>query len=293
MNIGEPVALDRFSPEALFVVSGIAQYTGAVIAISMFDEIGPASVAWIRVLGSAIVLVAISHRHQHGWTREQVIAAGVFGIAAALMNLFFYLAIDRIHLGKSVVIEFIGPIAVAAAFTRTRRNGVALALAVGGVAVLSGVEIDTEPLGLLFVFLASAMWAAYIVLGRRVAAIDRGLAGLALGLAIGAIAIAPIGAPGSGPVWTTPALLASGLLVGVLSNVVGYGIDQHVLRRIPVRRFAVMLALLPVTAMIVGWIALDQAPTAIDLLGAGLVIAGVLVQERDTLTPTEVEVATA
>jgi inner membrane transporter RhtA len=290
---GEPNALDRFSPEALFVISGIAQYTGAVIAVSMFDDVGPASVAWVRVLSAAAVLMLISHRQQHGWTRDDVIAAAVFGIASALMNLFFYLAIDRIALGKSVVIEFLGPIAVAAAFTRTRRNAVALGLAVLGVIVLSGVELESEPLGLLFVFLASAMWAAYIVLGRRVAALDRGLGGLALGLAIGALAIAPIGAPGSGPMWTTPTLLISGVLVGLLSNVVGYGIDQHVLRRIPVRRFALLLALLPVTAMAVGWMALGQVPTTVDMIGAALVIAGVLVQERDQITITELEASPA
>ena len=293
MSNGEPNALDRFSPEALFVISGIAQYTGAVIAVSMFDDVGPASVAWVRVLGAAVVLMLISHRRQRGWTREAVLAAAVFGVASALMNLFFYLAIDRLALGKSVVIEFIGPIAVAAAFTRTRRNGVALGFAVTGVVVLSGVEIDAEPLGLLFVFMASAMWAAYIVLGRRVAALDRGVAGLALGLAIGAVAIAPIGAPGSGAVWTTPTLLVSGLMVGVLSNAVGYGIDQHVLRRIPVRRFALLLALLPVTAVVTGWIALDQIPSAVDLAGAALVIVGVVVQERDEIDLSELETTPA
>jgi inner membrane transporter RhtA len=238
------------------------------------------------VLAAAIILLAISHRQQHVWTRDQVASAAVFGIASALMNLFFYLAIDRLALGKSVVIEFIGPIAVAAAFTRTRRNGVALVFAVAGVVLLSGVEFDSEPLGLLFIFLASAMWAVYIVVGRRVAALDRGVAGLALGMGIGAVAIAPIGAPGSGPVWTTPMLLVSAVMVGVLSNVVGYGIDQHVLRRIPVRRFALLLALLPVTAVAVGWIALEQTPTPIDLIGASLVIIGVLVQDRDILIPT-------
>lgn len=293
MSDGAPTALDRFSPEALFVVSGIAQYSGAVIAVSMFDDVSPASVAWVRVLAAAVVLLAISGRHQRRWTRAELGAAAVFGIASALMNLCFYLAIDRIDLGKSVVIEFIGPIAVAAAFTRTARNTVALLLAVVGVVVLSGVEIGGEPLGILFIFAASIMWATYIVVGRRVASLDRGVAGLGVGLAIGAIAIAPIGIPGSGPIWTSGTLLISGLMVGILSNAVGYGIDQHVLRRIPVRRFALMLALLPVTAMIVGFIALDQTPSPVDLLGAALVISGVLVQERDVLTPAEVEVATA
>jgi inner membrane transporter RhtA len=276
--------LDRFSPEALFVISGISQYTGAVIAVSMFDEAGPATIAWFRVIGAAVVLLAVSGRHlRSGWTRADLRAVAIFGVATALMNMFFYLAIDRIDLGKSVVMEFIGPIAVAAAFTRTRRNTIALLFAVLGVLVLSGVEIDTEPLGLLFILLASLMWATYIVIGRRVAATDRGVAGLAFGLAVGAIAIAPFGAPGSGHIWATPSLLVAALVVGVFSNAIGYGIDQHILRRIPVRRFALLLALLPVTAMIVGYIALDQRPSTLDLAGAVLVIAGVVVQERDEL----------
>jgi inner membrane transporter RhtA len=202
------------------------------------------------------------------------------------MNLCFYLAVDRIDLGKGVVIEFIGPIAVAAVFTRTRRNLVALLLAVAGVAVLSGVEIDDEPLGLVFIFLAAAMWATYIVVGRRVAALDRGLEGLAVGMVIGSLVLTPFGLLDVGALAGAPALIAVGLLAGVLSNGVGYGIDQHVLRRIPVRRFAVLLALLPVTAMAIGAIALDQRPSAIDLLGAALVIAGVVVQEREVLPVT-------
>ena len=293
MSSSDSSLLDRFSPEALFVFSGISQYSGAVIAVSLFDDVRPATIAWLRVIGAAIVLLAITWRSQRGWTRREVYAAMLFGTATALMNVTFYFAIERIDLGKGVVIEFIGPITVAAAFTRTRRNTMALLLAVIGVVVLSGVEIDAEPLGLVFIFAASAMWAAYILIGRHVASFDRGAAGLALGMVFGALVLTPLGAPGSSVVWHTPAWLVAGLAVGVLSNVVGYGIDQHVLRRVPVRRFALLLALLPVTAMLVGFIALDQTPSVIDLCGAALVITGVLIQEREVLTPDELEVATA
>jgi inner membrane transporter RhtA len=80
------------------------------------------------------------------------------------------------------------------------------------------------------------------------------------------------------------------VLVGVFSNAIGYGIDQHVLRRIPVRRFSVLLALLPVTAVAFGWIALDQAPSGIELAGIALVLAGVALQERDELpVPAEAD----
>ncbi|MCE9623756.1 MAG: EamA family transporter [Actinomycetia bacterium] len=271
------------SPEALFAISGISQYAGAAIAVTLFQELPPATVAFFRVAAGAVIVLMLSARRLRGWTAADLRAAAIFGIATALMNLCFYLAIDRLPLGKSVVLEFIGPISVAAVLTRTRRNTIALLLAAGGVAILSGVEIGGEPLGIAFILGASAMWAAYIVLGRRVASLDRGLSGLAVGLVIGSVVILPFGISGVGEVLSSSRLLTQCLLVGLLSSAVGYTIDQFVIRRIPIRRFALMLALLPVTAMVVGYIALDQRPTPIDLIGAGLVIAGVVTQEREEI----------
>ena len=114
--------LDTATPEALFVLSAVSQYVGAAIAVSVFDEVEPQTVAWLRVIGAALALLAVARGFRRGWTRRQLVAAATFGVATALMNMFFYLAIDRIDLGKGVAIEFLGPIAVAAALTRTSRN---------------------------------------------------------------------------------------------------------------------------------------------------------------------------
>jgi inner membrane transporter RhtA len=284
--------LNTAQPEALFVLSAIAQYVGAVIAVGLFDQVEPQTVAWFRVIGAAIALVAVSRAWRERWTRAELGAAALFGIATALMNLFFYLAIERIDLGKAVTIEFIGPIAVAAVATRSVRNAVALLFAIAGVVVLGGGEIEGNAVGLLFIGLASAMWAAYIVIGSRVARLDRGVAGLGIGLAIGALVIAPAGAPWSGEVWTSPRLLALCLLVGVFSNAIGYGIDQFTMRRIPIRRFSLLLALLPVTAAFIGWLVLDQRPSGIEAVGIALVLVGVMVQEREHLAPLEAEILT-
>lgn len=278
-------------PEALFIVSAIGQYCGAVIAVRLFDDLAPASVAWLRVIGAAVVIILFSFssiRRDRHWSREQLIAVSLFGISTAFMNLFFYLAIQRLDLGKGVAIEFIGPITVAALQTRTTRNALALIMAVVGVVILSGLELGNEPLGLVYIFLASIMWALYIVIGSKVASYDRGVSGLGIGLLIGAIFIAPFGAPTSGPAFSTPWILATCLLVGILSNAIGYGIDQFTLRRIPVRRFSVLLALLPVTATIFGLLFLNQVPSITDLLGISCVLIGVIVQQRDTLPAPEV-----
>ncbi len=282
--------MNTAQPEALFVLSAVSQYIGAVIAVALFDEVAPQTVAWFRVIGAAVAVVLASRAWRQRWTRAELAAAALFGVATALMNTFFYLGIDRVDLGIAVTIEFIGPITVAAIATRNRRNALALVFAIAGVAILGGTEIDGNALGLFFIFLASVMWAAYIVIGSRVARFDRGVSGLGVGLAIGAIAITPIGAPGSLDVWLSPRLLALCLLVGVFSNAIGYGIDQFTMRRIPVRRFSLLLALLPVTAVLIGWIALDQQPSGIEFAGIALVVVGVLVQEREELGPLEREV---
>ena len=284
--------LNTAQPEALFVLSAVAQYVGAVIAVGLFDQIEPQTVAWFRVIGAAIALVAVSRAWRERWTRAELGAAALFGIATALMNMFFYLAIERIDLGKAVTIEFIGPIAVAAVATRSVRNAVALLFAIAGVVVLGGGEIEGNAIGLLFIGLASAMWAAYIVIGSRVARLDRGVAGLGIGLAVGALVIAPAGAPWSGDVWSSPRLLALCVLVGVFSNAIGYGIDQFTMRRIPIRRFSLLLALLPVTAALIGWLVLDQQPSGIETFGIALVLVGVMVQEREKLAPLSAEILT-
>jgi inner membrane transporter RhtA len=286
---GGPIArwLSKAQPEALFVLSAVAQYIGAVIAVLLFDQVEPQTVAWFRIIGASIALLVVSRGWRSGWTRPQLVSVAVFGITTALMNICFYLAIDRIDLGKGVTIEFIGPITVAAIATRSIRNGVALAFAIVGVVVLGGVEVADNLDGLFFILLASALWAGYIVLGARVAQVDRGVAGLGLGLCIGAIVTTPIGAPWSGPVWLSPTLLAACLLVGVFSNAIGYGIDQFTMRRIPIRRFSLLLALLPVTASAIGWIVLGQQPSALDVVGITLVLVGVAVQERDEIESVE------
>ena len=273
---------DAAPPELFFILSAVAQYAGAIIAIRLFDDISPATVAWLRVLSAALILLAFSARRSHKkWSRRELYWVAAFGASTALMNMFFYLAIDRLPLGKGVTIEFIGPIAVAALRTRTMRNTIALLCAAIGVIVLGGVELGNEPLGLVFILAASVMWAGYIVMGSRVALADRGVSGLALGLLFGGIVITPFAAGDAGAAFSSGKILTGCILVGLLSNAIGYGIDQSTLRRIPIRRFSVMLALLPVCAAIFGFVFLHQSPSLFDLLGMAFVLTGVAVQERD------------
>jgi inner membrane transporter RhtA len=190
------------------------------------------------------------------------------------MNLCFYLAIDRLPLGTAVAIEFCGPIAVAALGSRTRRDGAALVLAAAGVLALADVHVAGSPDGLALAAAAGVFWAGYIVLGHRLAS-DAGIRpqdGLALGMAIGAVGLAPVLVSSAVPALASPLLLAACLLVGVVSSVVPYALEQIAMRRLPRARFALLLALLPATAAIVGAVVLGQVPAPVEAAGIALVV---------------------
>lgn len=273
---------EQIPPELFFLVTAISQYTGAVIAKRLFTEVAPGTVVWFRVSTAALMLVLITRPWKRPWTRASLRAAAVFGIATAVMNLFFYLAISRINLGVGVAIEFIGPITVAAVRTRTSRNWLALSLAATGVLLLAGLQFSVgDPVGVLLMLGASACWAGYIVFGSRMAKSGDGAAGLGVGLIIGALVIAPFGIGGSPEVFRSGRLLALCACVGMFSSAIGYGLDQLIHRRISTRRFAVLSALLPMTAVLAGVVFLNERLRALDIVGVLLVVTAVLVQERE------------
>ena len=254
----------------------MSQYLGAAVAVHLFDEIAPAGVALVRVLGAAVMIILLRRSWQRRWKASDLAWASAFGIALAAMNLSIYLSIDELPLGNAVAIEFTGPILVAAAFTRTIRSGAALLMAAGGVVVLAGVEAEGTMRGVGFALLAGMFWAGYIVLGHRVARGPAAVDGLGLGMLAGAAAISGFGAPELGPALDSPVVLVLALVTGLLSNVIPYWIDQLVMRRITQHRFALLQALLPATAVLVGLAVLIQVPSVRELLGIALVIAAIL-----------------
>jgi inner membrane transporter RhtA len=264
----------------LFVGGAVSQYAGAAVAVRSFDAVGAIGATTLRALGAALVLGA----WRRPWRSPAVAGAwplvAAFGLALTAMNTAFYLAAERLPLGTAVAIEFLGPVAVAAAGTRSRRDLAALALAGAGVGLLADVRWAGSPAGVAFALLAAALWAAYIVLGHRVAEAGAGVDGLAAGTLLGAAVLLPVGAPAVVPALDRPGVIAAGLAVGLLSSVVPYALDQLVLARMGRAPFALLLSLLPATATAVGLVALGQVPTAVEAAGIGLVVLGVAARTR-------------
>lgn len=271
----------------LFVLSGISMYLGAALAVWLFPVASPAGVAWLRCLGAAIVLAVLVRPRRAAWRGRPLMAASAFGLVTATMNVLFYEAIARLPLGTAVALEFVGPVVVAAVGSHTRRDIAALILAAFGVVLIADVRFAGSPLGVVFALGAAAAWAGYIVIGQRVATADGDVSGvesLAVGFVVATVVFSPL-ALGTTAVWGSPRLLGVGIGVGVLSTVVPYSLDQVVLRRVGRGVFALLLALLPVTATVVGLVTLGQIPSAVEAGGICAVVAGVALRSRGAGSP--------
>jgi inner membrane transporter RhtA len=299
----------RLPPTSFFLTSAVFHYLGPSLAVLLFVHIHALGVAWLRIAAAA-VFFAIWRRPWRIWRSAQPSQRRVFlglGVVLAAMNSLFYLAVDRLPLSTVGAIEFLGTVILAAAGARTRQNLLALLLAVGGVAVLTDVRLGGQPLGFVLAFANCIGFMLYVILGHRIANTSAqgadtahgaspmsGIDQLGLSMLIAAIVATPLGIGYAGIAFTHPLWLAWGIGVGLCSSVIPYITDQLAMARLSRSTFALMLALLPATAALIGFLVLGQVPTLQDLIGIALVIIGVAIHhepnqtapaQRDTATP--------
>src|ERR687897_593630 len=231
----------RLPPHAYFVVSAVFHYLGPAFAVLLFARLDPLGVAWLRI-GVAAVVFAAWRRPWRRWRflnpASRLLVVG-WGCVLAVMNAFFYLAIDRLALWAVAALEF--------------------------VAVVN-----------------AALFAAYIVLGHRVARSPEmsGIDGLALAMIVAAVAALPLGLGDATPAFTDLMLLAAAVGVGISSSVIPYVCDQLAMARLSRGTYALLVSLLPATATVIGIVVLGQVPAPLEVVGVLSIVAAVAVHRE-------------
>jgi inner membrane transporter RhtA len=270
-------------PHVWFGVSAIFHYLGPSFAVLLFPAVGVLGVAWMRIASAAAIFAPWTKpwrtiREADPRTRFLLIGLGA---CLAIMNTSFYLALDRLPMSLVAAMEFVGTIGVALYGLRTARNFTALALAVFGVFLLIDVKWSTDPLGLFWAFLNGALFVGYIVLGHKISegGASGGVERLGAAMALAFFFIMPIGLVQAATAFTMPALVFAGIAVGICSSVIPYVCDQLAMSRLPRASFALLLALLPATATLIGVVVLAQIPSGQDVIGVLLVMFGVAIHK--------------
>ena len=261
-----------------FIGSAIFHYLGPAFAVLLFARLAPPGVACLRIWSAGLVFAlwrrpwrALARLDRGG--RRTVLA---WGVVLAAMNSSFYLAIARLPLGTVAAIEFLPVIALAALGARTGRNLAALAFAAAGVYVLTDARLAGEPLGFVFAFANAVLFAAYIVIAHRAARqLPNGIDGLAVAMLAACLFVVPLGSWLATPAFTDPVSLGAGIGVGISSSVIPYICDQLAMARLARSTYALLLALLPATATVIGVIVLRELPTPAEIAGVALVVVAV------------------
>ncbi|MFI9583374.1 EamA family transporter [Streptomyces sp. NPDC052236] len=289
--------LGQAPPQAFFAVSAIFHYLGPAMAVLLFAHLNVLGVAWLRIAGAAVVFAVWRRpwRLMRGLTWDRLRILIGLGVVLAAMSTTFYLAVSRLPLSTVGAIEFLGIIVLAAIGVRTRRNVLALALALGGVFALTDIRLVGEPLGFTFAFVNCVLFMLYVILGHRIAntgpadtnanadgwsIVDQ----LGAAMLIAAVIATPIGIGGAATAFTHPGWLLAGLGIGICSSVIPYVTDQLAMTRLRRSTFALMLSILPATATVMGLIVLAQHPTHQDLAGIALVIGAVAIHQQQDQT---------
>jgi inner membrane transporter RhtA len=259
-------------PPMMLLLSILSMQLGAAVATKLFATLGAGGTVFFRLAFSAVFLAIAARPRLRTIRLPQWRAIGMLGFAVALMNVPFYLAIARIPLGVASAIQFIGPLLVGMATSRRPRDFLWLAMAAGGVAILSGdIGRSLDSSGVAWALLAAAGWAAFILASKWAGRVAGGKDAFALSLAASAIFACPFYFTDPAYGHATWIAIAGAAVVAILSTALPLSLEFAALKRLPARSYSVLVTLEPVTAAMVGMILLGQ-PLDIRIAGAILLI---------------------
>nr|WP_232678100.1 EamA family transporter [Nocardioides sp. R-C-SC26] len=258
----------------LLVLVGIASVQfGASIAKSLFDEVTPTEMVWLRLATSVVVLLAVARPRFSGRSRLDWTLVLGFGLSLGVMNLAIYQAFARIPLGIAVTIEFIGPLAIAVLGSRRARDLAWVGLAGAGVVLLGAERADLDVLGVLFALLAGAAWGAYILLSGAVGRHWGGLDGLAIASLVALAMVTPLLTTTDVSGLGDPRIILLGIAVGLLSSALPYSCEMVALRDLRAATFGILMSLEPAAAALAGLLIIDEQLSAVQWLAIGCVVA--------------------
>jgi drug/metabolite transporter (DMT)-like permease len=284
-----------------FAVASAASFgLSGSLARGLLDAGWSAGAVVLARLGiGALVVAPIAARALRGqWATLRanawfILVFGAFPVAGA--QFAYFSAVQRMDVGPALLIEYTAPAAVVLwLWLRHGERPGPLTVAGAGIAAVGLVLVldllsgaDLAGAGVLWALIAMVCAASYFVLAAKpraglppVPLAGAGLASGALVLAaLGAVSILPMHATTASPVYAGNALewWLPLVLLGVVTAGLAYCTGIEASRRLG-SRLSSFVALLEVVAGVTfAWLLLDQLPSAVQLAGGALIVAGVVV----------------
>ncbi|GAA2930677.1 EamA family transporter [Streptomyces thioluteus] len=246
----------------------------------------PLLAAVLRALPAGLVLVAVTRRLPSGswWWRSAVL--GTLNIGAFFALLF--VAAYRLPGGVAATIGAVQPLLAALLSSGllgqklSLRTVAAGAVGVTGVSLLvlrSGARLDT--LGVAAALGSAVVMATGVVLSKRWASPAPLLATTGWQFVAGGVLLVPVAlwVEGPPPAHLTTANLAGYGYLAAIGTAFAYALWFRGIRALPPTDVSFLGLLSPLVATVLGWLALGQTLTGLQLLG-GLIVLGALISAQ-------------
>lgn len=252
--------------------------SGATLAKQTFPLVGAAGASALRLVFATAILMAVWRPFSgNRWAmlgRAEKRAIVLYGAAMAGMNLMFYLSLERIPLGLAVAFEFCGPLTVALVRSRRLLDVAWVVCAVLGLGLLLPVvsSVQLDPVGVALALGAGVCWALYMIFGQRAGAAMHGGSAVALGMAVAAVLVLPVGVISAGTKLLSWDIVGVSVGIAILSSALPYSLEMYALKRLPVQVFGVLMSIEPAVAALMGTVFLSERLSAAQWTGIGLVM---------------------
>jgi drug/metabolite transporter (DMT)-like permease len=282
-------------PEAVLLAANCMYATSYAATRLTLDEVGPATLAWLRLAIGALVLLPLARARTDApatpmstGDRWRVAWMGILGFAGAVGLSHWGIAWSTAtNAALLITVEPIALIVLSPALLgeRLRRReqvGAAAALAGAGLVVVNGVPGVTHSFaphwrGDLLLVLAGLAYASYSLIGRGVLMRHAPTAVTAWSILAGAIAMLPAAAlewAQAGRPHVTASAVIGTLYLALVVTALGYLAWNYALQRVSAPRAAIFLNIQPLVGALLGVLWLGEAVTRFTVAGGALILMG-------------------
>lgn len=269
---------------SLTVTAMISVQLGVALSVGLFDDIGAAGTAWLRLSLAGLLLLVLVRPRPSQFTRSSLAAAVALGAVTAGLTLLFMAALTRLPMGTASALEFLGPLGVAVWRGRGQGRAYAGLAAVGVLLLTEPWSGAIDPVGVAYALGAAVCWAAYILLTQRVGDEVTGLAGVAISIPVAGLVATLFVGPSTFGALTWDVLLF-GLGLAVLLPLVPFSLELLALRRLTTAAYGTLMAIEPALALVMGLLVLGQVPGLLPVLGIACVVVAGIGAERTGARP--------
>ena len=284
---------DRRRPRLGYLLAAVAALmfavNGSIAKLLLEDGVSASHLSQLRVTVSFVLLagaLAVVDRGRLRIARADVPRMAWLGLAGvAIVQLSYFLAIERMAISVALVIQFTGPAMVLlwlrVVHGRRLKPSLygAVALSVAGSALV--VEVfdagSIDGLGVVYALVAAVTFAIYLVGFERAGRSYDAFTTLTWGLGFATLFWLLVSPPWSFPFGDLDsagdAALAAGVVV--IGTLLPFLLNLSALRHLPAARVGVVATLEPVLATMVAWAVHDEALNGVQIVGGLLVVAAV------------------